>query len=84
MEILLCMPTTNVDVECIFADLSNIKTKTRNKLHSTTVSSLLECKQAIKLSSGPVSSLSHHLKSNRECILYDQKGHQEESAGERS
>jgi len=38
MKILLCMPTSNVDVERIFADLSNIKTKLRNKLHSTILS----------------------------------------------
>lgn len=52
MKILLCIPCSNVDVERIFSDLNNIKTKLRNKLHSSTVSSLLQCKHALKNTSG--------------------------------
>lgn len=52
MKILLCMPTSNVDVERIFSDLNNIKTKLRNKLHPSTVSALLKCKHTVKHSYG--------------------------------
>ena len=72
MKVLLCLPCSNVDVERIFSDLNNIKTKLRNKLHSSTVSSLLKCKQAIKQNGSCVDfkpSLEIHQRMNS-AILY--------------
>lgn len=46
------MPCSNVDVERIFYELNNIKTKPRKKLKSSTVASILKFKQAVKHSYG--------------------------------
>ena len=47
MQALLVLPCSNADVERVFSSVNNIKTKQRNKLHSSTVSSLLKVKNGI-------------------------------------
>ena len=47
-QVLLSLPCSNVDVERVFSDVNAIKTKLYNKLHSSTVSSLLKVKNGLK------------------------------------
>ena len=44
---LLVLPHSNADAEHIFSQINLIKSKTRNKLHTQTVSSLLTTKDDI-------------------------------------
>lgn len=48
MQALLALPSSNADVERIFSSLNSIKTKHRNKLHSSIESSLLKVKNGVK------------------------------------
>ena len=48
MQSLLSLPHANVDVERIFSSVNLIKTKTRNRLHTSTVRSLLKVKDGVK------------------------------------
>ena len=54
MQNMLCLPHANVDVERVFSSVTAIKTKTRNRLHTTTVRSLIKVKDGIKKSGGCV------------------------------
>lgn len=54
MTSLLSLPHANVDVERIFSSVNLIKTKTRNKLHTSTVRALLKAKDGIKAQGGCV------------------------------
>lgn len=47
MQVLLCLPCSNVDVERIFSTVNDIKTKRRNKLLPSTVASLIKVKQGV-------------------------------------
>ena len=54
MQNMLCLPHANVDVERVFSSVTAIKTKTRNRLRTTTVRSLIKVKDGIKKSGGCV------------------------------
>ena len=54
MHSLLSLPHANVDVEKIFSSVNLIKTKTRNRLHTGTIRSLLKVKDGVKTSGGCV------------------------------
>lgn len=51
---LLSLPHANVDVERIFSSVNLIKTKTRNRLTTATVQSLLIAKDGVKSNGGCV------------------------------
>lgn len=52
METLLCLPHANVDVERIFSEVNNIKTKKRNRLKLKTLHAILQVKQGVRESGG--------------------------------
>ena len=52
MKTLLCLPHANVDVERIFSDVSNVKTKKRNRLTLKTLRAVLQVKQGVRKSGG--------------------------------
>lgn len=52
MSSLLSLPHANVDVERVFSSVNLIKTKSRNRLHTSTVRALLKTKDGIKASGG--------------------------------
>ena len=54
MHSLLSLPHANVDVERIFSSVNLIKTKTRNRLHTGTISSFLKVKDGVKAAGGCV------------------------------
>jgi hypothetical protein len=47
MQSLLSLPCSNADVERIFSSVNIIKTKHRNRLSSSTVSSLIQVKEGV-------------------------------------
>ena len=51
---MLCLPHANVDVERVFSSFTAIKTKTRNRLHTTTLRALIKVKDGVKKSGGCV------------------------------
>ena len=54
MQSLLCFPHANVDVERVFSSVSSIKTKSRNRLQTSTVRALIKVKDGVKMSGGCV------------------------------
>jgi hypothetical protein len=54
MQSMLCSPHANVDVERVFSSVTAIKTKTRNRLHTATLRSLIKVKDGVKKSGGSV------------------------------
>ena len=54
MQSMLCLPHANVDVERVFSSVTAIKTKTRNRLHTTTLRALIKVKDGVKESGGCV------------------------------
>ena len=54
MQSLLCLPHANVDVERVFSSVSSIKTKSRNRLQTSTVRALIKVKDGVKISGGCV------------------------------
>ena len=52
MGSLLCLPHANVDVERVFSSVNLIKTKTRNRLHTKTVGTLLKVKRGVAKAGG--------------------------------
>ena len=54
MQNLLCLPHANVDVERVFSSVTFTKTKTRNRLHTSTVCAFIKVKDGVKSSGGCV------------------------------
>ena len=54
MQSLLYLPQANVDVERVFSSVSSIKTKSRNRLQTSTVRALIKVKDGVKMSGGCV------------------------------
>ena len=54
MQLLLCLPHGNVDVERVFSAVNLIKTKSRNRLHTKTVGALLKVKHGVAAAGGCV------------------------------
>ena len=52
MKTLLCLPHANVDVERIFSEVNNIKTRKRNRLKLKTLQAILQVKQGVRESGG--------------------------------
>ena len=48
MKTLLCLLHSNVDVERIFSEVNNIKTKKRNRLKLKTLQAILQVKQGVR------------------------------------
>lgn len=72
MQNMLCLPHANVNVERVFSSVTAIKTKTRNRLHTTTVRALIKVKDGIKKSGGYVKFSPPHRAKERmlSAILY--------------
>ena len=52
MKTLLCLPHANVDVERIFSEVNNIKTRKRNRLKLKTLQAILQVEQGVRESGG--------------------------------
>lgn len=54
MRTMLCLPHANVDVERLFSSVALIKTRVRNRLHTSTVRAILKTKQGVASAGGCV------------------------------
>ena len=75
MKSLLVLPHANADTERVFSHVNLIKTDTRNRLKTDTVSALLSVKEGIKSTAGDCCKFSPNeelIKRMQSAVLYDE------------